>query len=130
MTIRPSAPRLPCNQMSHALPIDPFRLETLPLPRPAEGYAVQFLGRDHLLDRKTLTFLPVRDPNLSALFPDFSAACEAALRWQKQQEISPEEPVFAIVPAAFDPVFLRHILIYGVLPAELDEAATSLLQEK
>ncbi|MCL2022225.1 MAG: hypothetical protein FWG81_09135 [Betaproteobacteria bacterium] len=132
MTTRPAsshlASDLASDPVSDSLPVDPFRLEALPLPRPADGYAVQFLGRDHLLDRKSMTFLPIRDPALSALFPDFSAALDAALSWQKQQGFSLEELLFAIVPAAFDQVFSRHILIYGVLPKELDEETTAFLQ--
>jgi len=121
MTIRP---------LPDTLPLDPFRLESLPLPRPADGYAVQFLGRDQLLDRKSENFLSIRDPELSALFPDFASALAAALLWQKQQGLSLEELPFAIVPAAFDPVFMRHVLIYGVLPAELDEETSAFLRER
>ncbi|MDR3323594.1 MAG: hypothetical protein LBS89_05250 [Zoogloeaceae bacterium] len=96
---------------------DPFRLEDLPLPRPAEGYAVQYLGRDWLLDRTTAAFLPIRTPRLQGLFPSFEAARQAALAWGRAQSGTPP---LAIVPAAFDPVSERHILIYGVLQPQLE----------
>ncbi|MDR1350174.1 MAG: hypothetical protein LBJ59_05240 [Zoogloeaceae bacterium] len=92
---------------------DPFCLEDLPLPRPAEGYAVQRLGCDQALDQRTHDFLSVRHPDLRALYPSFSAASTAAQAWR---EAHPEAtPELAIVPAAFDAVAERHILIYGVL---------------
>ena len=92
---------------------DPFRLEDLPLPRPAEGYAVQYLGRDQLLDRRTRDFLPMRHTDLNALHPSFFSASSAARRWR---EAHPDvQPELAIVPAAFDAEARRHVLIYGVL---------------
>jgi hypothetical protein len=103
-------------------PGDPFRLEDLPLPRPAEGYAVQYLGRDWLLDGSSAAFLPIRHPRLRGLYSSFEAARQAALTWLKSQKTAPP---LAIVPAAFDPVSERHILIYGVLQPQLkaeDEA--------
>jgi hypothetical protein len=100
---------------------DPFRLEDLPLPRPAQGYAVQRLGSDQLLDRLTHDFLPVRHPALQALFPGFSPAAAAARAWR---EAHPETaPELAVVPAAFDAASTRHILIYGVLGRETPEFA-------
>ncbi|MDR0233605.1 MAG: hypothetical protein LBI31_02185 [Zoogloeaceae bacterium] len=99
---------------SDLCPLDPFQLESLALPRPAEGYAVQFLGQDRLLDRETGTFLPIRAPALSALFPDFSAALDAALSWQKREGLPLEEPLFAIVPARFDPVFILICIRNGI----------------
>jgi hypothetical protein len=98
---------------------DPFRLEDLPLPRPAEGYAVQYLGRDQLLDRRRAVFLPIRHPALRALHASFAAARQAALAWLR--EARTPAPPLAIVPAAFDPVAERHVLIYGVLPEQLEE---------
>jgi hypothetical protein len=99
---------------------DPFRLEDLLLPRPAEGYAVQYLGRDWLLDQATATFLPMRHPRLQGLFPSFAAARQAALGWlQSRDGTSSSAPPLAIVPAALDPILERHILIYGVLPPQL-----------
>ncbi|MDR1888732.1 MAG: hypothetical protein LBQ81_05050 [Zoogloeaceae bacterium] len=99
---------------------DPFRLEELPLPRPADGYAVQYLGRDQLLDRRQAVFLPVRHPALRALHASFAAARQAALDWLHAQPTMPAPPL-AIVPVAFDPVSERHVLIYGVLPAQLED---------
>jgi hypothetical protein len=99
---------------------DPFRLEELPLPRPADGYAVQYLGRDLLLDKQQAVFLPIRHPTLRALHESFAAARQAALDWLHSQSATPIPPL-AIVPAAFDRVSERHVLIYGVLPEELEE---------
>ena len=92
---------------------DPFCLEDLPLPRPAAGYAVQYLGCDRLLDRRTHDFLPVRHPDLRALHPSFSSAFAAARAWREAHPDS--APELAIVPAAFDADAERHVLIYGVL---------------
>ncbi len=50
---------------------DRFDLAALPLPRRAEGYAVQKLDTDTLLDRETFVFLPVRSANLRGLFASF-----------------------------------------------------------
>ncbi|MDR3158720.1 MAG: hypothetical protein LBU11_06850 [Zoogloeaceae bacterium] len=95
---------------------DPFCLEDLPLARPAGGYAVQYLGSDQLLDRRAHDFLPARHPDLRALYPSFSSASAAARSWR---EAHPEAvPDLAIVPAAFDALAKRHILIYGVLGRE------------
>lgn len=101
---------------------DPFRLEELALPRPAEGYGVQYLGRDQLLDQGTGRFLPIRNPALRGLFPSFEAAREAARAWRNSPAAQEEAaPPLAIVPAAFDPISERHILIYGILQPELEE---------
>ncbi len=97
---------------------DPFDLDTLPLPRPAGGYAVQRLDHDRLLDRTSKTFLPVRDTALDALFSSFSEAHAAAGEWLHTHDASSETHALAIVPAAFDPILQRHILIYGVLRAQ------------
>lgn len=94
---------------------DPFDLHNLPLPRPADGYAVQRLDHDQLLDRSSQAFLPVRDTALDALFASFVEAHTAASEWLCAQGLSSETHPLAIVPAAFDPVLQRHILIYGVL---------------
>lgn len=100
---------------------DPFRLEDLALPRPADGYGVQYLGRDQLLDQLTGQFLPIRNPTLRGLFPSFEAAREAARTWRSRQSGSEAAPPLAIIPAAFDPVSDRHILIYGVLQPQLED---------
>ncbi|MDR1994637.1 hypothetical protein [Azonexus sp.] len=94
---------------------DPFALDNLPLPRPAAGYAVQMLGSDRLLDRRSGAFLPVRSPDLAGLFDTFAAARQAAEAWVDQHCRPPAEHRLAIVPAAFDDVLERHVLIYGVL---------------
>lgn len=94
---------------------DPFDLHSLPLPRPADGYAVQRLDHDQLLDRSSQAFLPVRDRALDALFASFVEAHTAASEWLCAHGLSSETHPLAIVPAAFDPVLQRHILIYGVL---------------
>jgi hypothetical protein len=102
---------------------DPFCLEQLPLPRPAEGYAVQYLGCDQLLDRCTGQFLPIRQPELRALYPSFSSAFAAARTWR---DAHPDAaPELAIVPAAFDAASERHILIYGVLGNKKQSPETS-----
>jgi hypothetical protein len=110
---------------------DPYRLEDLSLPRPAEGYAVHYLGRDCLLDRASGVFLPIRAPRLRGLFASYAEAVAAARCWlstpQGQAEAAPS---LAIVPAAFDPVSERHILIYGVLPPELPEEICALYVER
>lgn len=94
---------------------DRFALETLPLPRPAHGYAVQTLGSDLLLDRDSGEFLPVRSPRLHALFETFDAAREAAHAWLERHGIPPAGHSLAIVPSAFDDLLERHVLIYGQL---------------
>lgn len=94
---------------------DPFTLDTLPLPRPAAGYAVQMLGSDRLLDRRSGDFLPVRSPDLAGLFDSFAAARQAAETWVDRHCPTPTEHRLSIVPAAFDDVLERHVLIYGVL---------------
>ncbi|MDR0776779.1 MAG: hypothetical protein LBE81_09105 [Azonexus sp.] len=94
---------------------DPFALDKLPLPRPAAGYAVQMLGSDRLLDRRSGAFLPVRSPALAGLFDTFAAARQAAEAWVDGHCRTPAEHRLAIVPAAFDDVLERHVLIYGVL---------------
>jgi len=94
---------------------DPFLIERLPLPRPAAGYAVQMLGSDRLLDRRSGDFQPVRSPALAALFDSFAAAHAAAGRWLDEHGGNPAEHRLSIVPAAFDETLERHVLIYGVL---------------
>lgn len=94
---------------------DIFDLQQLPLPRPADGYAVQRLDHDQLLDRKRQLFLPMRDATLEALFSRFSDAHAAASAWLDTQGLCCDTYPLAIVPAAFDPRLKRHILIYGVL---------------
>ena len=94
---------------------DPFILETLPLPRPAVGYAVQWLDSDRLLDRRHDTFQPIRTPGLQPVFASFAAAHAAAAAWLAAQQIDPDEHRLSIVPLGYDPLLERHILIYGVL---------------
>lgn len=105
--------------MSNTLPADafgdPFFLDDLPLPRRAAGYAVQRLDTDTLLDCHSGTFLPVRSPELAGLFPSFGAAHAAASAWVAQHCPPPADHGLAIVPASFDHVLNRHVLIYGVL---------------
>lgn len=99
---------------------DPYTLESLSLPRPAEGYAIQYLGRDHLLDQNTGRFLAIRNPALKGIYLSFAMAHEAATAWIHKNGGNPGEHPLAIVPVAFDPVSDRHILIYGVLQPELE----------
>ena len=94
---------------------DRFELDGLPLPRAAAGYAVQMLDTDKLLDRASGNFLPVRAPQLKGLFSTFDDAHDAACRWVDAHCLTLEEHRLAIVPARFDPVLQRHVLIYGVL---------------
>lgn len=94
---------------------DPFNIAHLPLRRPAEGYAVQMLDTDRLLDRNSGDFLPVRSPALQALFPDFASAHDAAGNWVRHHCPAADTHRLAIVPASFDPILERHVLIYGVL---------------
>lgn len=94
---------------------DPFELHKLPLPRPPAGYAVQMLDTDQLLDRVSGLFMPVRTPTLSPLFDSFDAAYAAARCWTSIHCTEPDEHRLAIVPAGFDPVLERHVLIHGVL---------------
>lgn len=95
---------------------DPFSLDDLPLPRPATGYAVQMLDTDTLLDRTSGEFLPVRDPALLGLFESFDGAHVAACAWLGKRDAGADRHPLAIVPAYYDPVMSRHVLIYGVLP--------------
>ena len=94
---------------------DPFTLAELPLPRLPHGYAVQMLDTDKLLDRASGNFLPVRAIQLKGLFSTFDDAHDAACRWVDAHCLTLEEHRLAIVPARFDPVLQRHVLIYGVL---------------
>ena len=94
---------------------DRFALADLPLPRPPRGYAVQMLDSDTLLDRRSGDFLAVRSPALDGLFASFDEAYAAACRWVESHCRTPQEHRLAIVPAAYDDVLQRHVLIYGVL---------------
>lgn len=114
----PIAPALP--QWIHGADAfgDAFDLDTLPLPRQGSGYAVQRLNTDTLLDRQTGDFLPVREPLLEGLYPSFEAARSAAAAWLKARNSTADREPLAIVPAYFDDILQRHVLIYGVLTAE------------
>lgn len=94
---------------------DRFELDALPLPRTAAGYAVQMLDTATLLDQNSGTFLPVRSAALQGIFASFDEAYTAAKTWAEKNCPTPEEHRLAIVPAAFDTVLNRHVLIYGVL---------------
>jgi hypothetical protein len=94
---------------------DRFALDELPLARIPAGYAVQMLDTDKLLDRITGTFLPVRSTSLSGIFDSFDAAHAAAQAWVESHCPNPYDHRLAIVPAGFDAVLNRHVLIYGVL---------------
>lgn len=94
---------------------DRFDLAALPLPRAAAGYAVQMLDTDRLLDQVTGDFMPVRSAELRGLFESFDEAHTAALAWVERHCPSPENHRLAIVPAGYDHIRERHVLIYGVL---------------
>ena len=94
---------------------DRFSLADLPLPRPPRGYAVQMLDTDTLLDRASGNFLPVRASELDGLFASFDEAYDAACHWVESHCSAPQEHRLAVVPASFDDVLQRHVLIYGVL---------------
>jgi hypothetical protein len=94
---------------------DRFVLADLPLPRPPRGYAVQMLDSDTLLDRNSGAFLAVRSPALDGLFATFDDAYAAACQWVEAHCSRPEDHHLAIVPAGYDDVLQRHVLIYGVL---------------
>jgi hypothetical protein len=94
---------------------DCFTLEALPLARAPAGYAVQMLDTDKLLDRLTGAFLPVRSEQLDGLFDSFDAAYTAAHTWVEKHCPTPDDHRLAIVPASFDHLLKRHVLIYGVL---------------
>jgi len=106
---------MPCSQLPADTFGDPFELHTLPLPRPAAGYAVQMLGTDNLLDRLSGSFMPVRSRALKGLFEHFNEAFSAAQAWVESHCEVVDEHRLAIVPAGFDTVLERHVLIYGVL---------------
>ena len=107
---------------------DPFVLETLPLPRPATGYAVQCLGTDLLLDAQSGLFLSMRSPELAGLFVSHKAAHAAASRWLRERKTDQAASELAIVPASYDQERKRHILILGVLKAGLDDQVISSIQ--
>lgn len=94
---------------------DRFELAELPLPRPPAGYAVQMLDTDTLLDARTGAFLPVRSPVLQGLFDSFDTAYAAARHWVERHAADPRDHLLAIVPAGYDRLLERHVLIYGVL---------------
>lgn len=97
---------------------DRFALDALRLPRGAEGYAVQMLDTDKLLDRITGAFLPVRAEQLDGLFASFDDAYVGASAWVEKHCPNPDDHRLAIVPASFDKVLQRHVLILGVLCAQ------------
>jgi len=101
---------------------DRFELHELPLARPAKGYAVQMLDTDTLLDRISGEFLPVRSAALKGLFEQFDEAFMAARAWVETHGLAPDEHRLAIVPAGFDDILERHVLIYGVLCDQPDQA--------
>ncbi|MBI2276720.1 MAG: hypothetical protein HYU74_05165 [Dechloromonas sp.] len=109
---------MPSFQLSPDAFGDRFTLGDLPLARPPAGYAVQMLDTDTLLDRVSGTFLPVRSPTLEGLFATFDDAYAAARRWVEANCQAPDEHRLAIVPAGFDNLMERHVLIYGVLCAQ------------
>jgi hypothetical protein len=109
---------MPSFQLSPDAFGDRFNLGDLPLARPPAGYAVQMLDTDTLLDRISGTFLPVRSPTLDGLFASFDEAYAAARLWVEANCQAPHEHRLAIVPAGFDNMLERHILIYGVLCAQ------------
>ncbi|NTV72177.1 MAG: hypothetical protein HGA71_18805 [Azonexaceae bacterium] len=94
---------------------DRFTLDELPLARAPAGYAVQMLDTDKLLDRLSGAFLPVRSEQLNGLFDSFDAAYAAARIWVESHCPNPDDHRLAIVPASFDHLLKRHVLIYGVL---------------
>ena len=81
----------------------------------AIGEAEGVLDTDTLLDRNSNTFLPIRSAALQGLFPSFDEAYSAARSWTESNCPDPLEHRLAIVPAGFDTVLNRHVLIYGVL---------------
>ena len=52
---------------------------------------------------------------LDGLFASFDEVFAAACRWVEAHCSAPEDHRLAIVPAAFDAIRQRHVLIYGVL---------------
>lgn len=104
-----------CNTLPADAFGDRFALEDLPLARPPAGYAVQRLATDTLLDHRSGTFLPIRSPGLQGLFASFDEAFAAASIWVENNCPPPADHCLAIVPAGFDPIMQRPILIYGVL---------------
>ncbi|PKO38760.1 MAG: hypothetical protein CVU31_18450 [Betaproteobacteria bacterium HGW-Betaproteobacteria-4] len=106
---------MPCPPLPADAFGDRFALDTLPLARGAAGYAVQMLDTDKLLDRLTGTFLPVRSEQLDGLFDSFDDAYAGASAWVEMHCPPPEDHRLAIVPASFDHLLNRHVLIYGVL---------------
>lgn len=97
---------------------DPFDVARLPLPRPADGYAVQQLDTDLLLDRCSGQFRAVREPLLQGLFPTFESAHASATQFLRDRPQQSKDHHLAIVPASYDAELQRHILIYGVLRTE------------
>lgn len=94
---------------------DRFSLDGLPLPRTGTGYAVQMLDTDTLLDRNSGNFLAVRHPALDGLFESFDSARVAARTWLQERNASLDQYPLAVVPALYDSVMQRHVLVYGVL---------------
>jgi hypothetical protein len=73
------------------------------------------LGTDKLIDQVTGDFLPIRSVALKGLFDNFDAAHAVAQAWVEKHCPNPDDHHLAIVPATYDPVLQRHVLIYGVL---------------
>ena len=94
---------------------DRFTLSQLSLPRKAQGYALQILDTDKLFDQNSGDFLPIRTTTLNALFSSFDAAYQAAALWVGKHGENSADHRIAIVPAGYDEILQRHVLIYGVL---------------
>lgn len=73
------------------------------------------LGTDTLLDRLTDNFLPVRSRCAAGALRTFREAFSAAQFWVENHCEIFDEHRLAIVPANFDKLLERHVLIYGVL---------------
>ena len=85
---------------------DRFDLSKLPLPRAPAGYAVQRLDTDQVLDRRSGELLPVRSPNLEALFTSFDDAHAAACLWDSGI-VQPHVEVALRIISGSEPVFVK-----------------------
>lgn len=118
---------------------EPYRLDDLPLPRPAVGYGIHQLGTDRLLDQRSQRLQAMRHPGLQAVFDSFAAAEAAARDWLCNSQPlattiapAPDALPLSIVPLGWDAEMQRPILLWGMLSpepeAELDAARATLRQ--
>lgn len=86
--------------------------------RKARFYAVQWLNEDLILNSQVNQFFPLRNKqsNLqNSLFINFNQAYNAAKKYCLENSIIAKQSNLIIVPASYDFIFERIILLYGII---------------